>query len=350
MKKTLSLFCTLLILLSFPVYAHAEFVVIMPEVTLPQEPSVKSNDIAYLAYAISTSSQSLSGLTPSQARQRYGLKGGGGVLSLVDDNGGTVVFSGSGYGGSVGFVFEDLGGPVMMTAVDPKTGIDYTSKLPPRIEPGFANLIDDSRMNGKWYWKTQNTSSPTVVFEGEYIFDSITLFRSSNNKTELGVAKGGTLVIGKNTKFEKMSTVQNNVSASVDEGGVLFLHTSGLSSYSGKGIIVADRALFDNGKLTKDDFESFKGVVMYENGEIIVDHRDTAPYTYLKPDNEIITQYITQIETVYVPQIETVLERVYIESDSAIEDIRMWIGIASVSALTVTFVILFILKKGSSRK
>ncbi len=350
MKRVFSFLFILIILLLSPLYAHAEFVVVMPEVMLPKEPEVVSDDVAYLAYELITSTQSLSGLTPSQARQRYGLKGGSGVLSLVDDNGGTVVYCGSGYGGYVGYIFDDLGGPVKLTAVDPKTGIDYTSKLTQRANPEAPHLMIDSTMYGMWYWKTANTREPTVVFAGEYIFDDITVFRNSNNNTELGVAEGGKLVIGKNTRFQKLPTAKANVSASVDEGGVLFLHKEGISSYSGEGIIVADKALFDEGKLKKEEFDNFDGVVMYENGEIIIDHRDTAPYTFLKPDTEIVTQYITQIETVYVPQTEKIIETVYIGSDSVFENIWIWIAIASASALTVIFILFYIMKKESAAR
>lgn len=241
------------------------------QLIIPGEPVLISEALAY--YSVNSTnpygptSDSYDGLSVYTAKKSFGTVNGSGALGVISDNGGSIVIPGRATGGISGFTFDKAGGPVMFTAIDPKTKIDYTGTC--ETETG-----ENGDQCGIWSWKEDSE----VNFAGDYIFDNITiLHRTPSTKMQLNVLSGARLVIGKNAKIERMKisalAPKVTTSVNVEEGGYLYLHRLGFSSYIGEGVIVLCSSV-DKDSITADVFRGFRGTVVDENGYVIYKAED----------------------------------------------------------------------------
>ncbi len=239
---------------------------------LPAEPKLTSNTVVYYSLngtsPLGATSNDNDGLSAATAKSSYGKLDGAGVIGLLAQSGGKIVIPGKSWGGEDAFVFEKAGGPIMFTAIDPQNNTDYT---------GVAENDDGSNgtQTGMWLWK----DNCSAHFAGDYIFEDITiLHRTASQRMHLVVLSGGNVVIGENVKIDKMvkgsnygSAPASNPTIEVKAGGNLFLHSVGFSSYTGDGIIILDKALMDEGKITLEAFADFDGYVFNETGALVYD-------------------------------------------------------------------------------
>ena len=259
MKKIIAIVLVALMAVPFAVLSSAA--------TVPAEPTLTTDSVFYYCTSGThknghTSSNDNTGLSTDQAKVSFGTGTDTGLMALCKAAGGKVVVPGKAYVAKT-YTLPKCGGTVMFTALD-TNGTDYSA--------GSVAQKDDGA-NGDQCGMFMGNGD--IAFEGDYILDDIVILRRTDKGTKLVVKNGANLVIGDGVTFQQMlvkdendafTVVQETAPITVEEGGNLFLHTAGFSSYSGKGTIVVDQALVTAGKVTKATFAGFEGTVMNETG------------------------------------------------------------------------------------
>ena len=178
-------------------------------------------------------------------------------------NGAKMISAGKTYFGATATVAATAK-PVLFTAFDGTT--DFTSKT----AGGDFDYISESGANqgqlGMFMIISTGTNNGVATFMGDVIFDKICILDRSPagaaGSSTLEVGSTGKMVIKDTVTVLKMHDLATNIS--VQEGGYLFLHTTGFESYKGKGTIVIGDEIKD--KVTKDTFAGFEGTLVYADG------------------------------------------------------------------------------------
>ncbi len=268
MKKLLCVILTVLVLLPLSVFASA---------AAPEEPVLENtNTVGYIAHGSTgvakPSKSEYDGFSPEKSKPSWGIDYGG-IMEVVQ-MGGTIVSTGKAFVGS-SFSFDNLG-TVVMTGVDPKTGVDYRDY---KIYADEAAKTGNGSQRGSFI----NTAEITII--GNLIFDKIYILTRLDKQGDFHVVNGGKLVLTDSVQFFDMKDT-DGVKAPVlnlEKNGVAFLHAVGFSDYQGSGTIVLDKKLIDDGKITLEAFESFKGKVLDETGAVLFDGKASAD-TATAPD------------------------------------------------------------------
>lgn len=254
MKKLLSIILVALMLIPMGVFASA---------AAPEEPVLEKTDVVgYIAHGktgVAESKSEYDGLSPEKSKPSWGIDYGG-VLGVVQ-MGGTIVSTGKAFVGS-SLNFDNLG-TVVLTAVDPKTNVDYRN--------------DD-------YTGTQKGSfinTAEITISGNLIFDNIYVLTRADKQGDFHVVNGGNLVIKDTVQFVDMKPEDSLKTPvlNLEKTGVAFLHAVGFSDYKGTGTIVLDKKLLDDGKITLAAFANFTGKVLDETGAVLYDGKATADTT-----------------------------------------------------------------------
>ena len=210
-----------------------------------------------------------SGTTPDQAFATYGA-----LTPNLQYTGGTVVIPGKGYIGST-FTFPACSGPVTITAYDAKNNVRYqgTLEVPPETDGGAYG-------NGTQYGMFMILSNKVCSFDGDYIFDQIDIIERTETgalgnpfkhtgTSVMSVNAGAKLVIKDTCRIMKMTDAPEGVILNVNAGGYAYLHAVGFEKYTGDGIIVMDKALYESDKTTDAQFAEFNGLVVDVDGNIL---------------------------------------------------------------------------------
>lgn len=202
-----------------------------------------------------------------------------GLMPNLEYTGGTVIIPGKGYIG-VDYEFKKCEGPVTITAFDEKNNVRYQGTL--EVAPEKAG---DAYGNGTQYGMFMIFSNKVCGFNGDYIFDKIDIIErtetgalgkpfSHTGTSVMSVNAGAKLVIKDTCKILKMTDAPEAMILNVNAGGYAYLHTAGFGKYTGEGIIVMDKAVYESDLVKDEMFADFKGAVVDENGNVL---RGTAP-------------------------------------------------------------------------
>ncbi len=205
------------------------------------EPVVVSSDEYYWAYTGSDSNDGLSLSTPVSTT--------GKTVSVVN-NGGTVYVVGKAHAGAS--VVMDMGGTTMFTAVGPD-GTDYR---------GTDYRGEADAQYGAMMWNS--SALTTLTFISDTIFKDINIYNRNSIANVLAVTNNSTAMFENVVLKTNSSSYPKNV-LSIEAGSVVIMKGSNVGSFSkiiGKGTLVVDMQLVQNGKLTLAQLESFEGTVM----------------------------------------------------------------------------------------
>ena len=132
----------------------------------------------------------------------------------------------------------------------------------------------------------------SITFMGDVIFDNTVLLDRGKTAavSTYSVGSTGKMVIKDNVKIACTTwnnTKDHNPKLNVEEGGYAYLHAVGFSAYTGKGTIVLDTKLVQDGTATAEMFAGFEGKIVDKDGNAIVfktvadtsDDTTTAPTT-----------------------------------------------------------------------
>ncbi|MBQ7171550.1 MAG: hypothetical protein IJR89_04660 [Clostridia bacterium] len=223
-------------------------------VTLPEEPTLTSDKVVY--HGFNGGSDANSGLTASARKQYLGEENGTGAISLLAGEGGTVVTVTKSWTGTNGYTIPALGGKtVVLTARDPNGGTSY-----------LGDLSNDT--SGEYgYLMIVNTG--TLHIAGNVILREIGLLErteraAASHGTTLNVKNGACLVVESSVTVagKKVKDCYAAPVLSVEEGGVVFLHTLGFLGYTGKGTIVIGSDLQATGSVSAAQFAGFGGQIV----------------------------------------------------------------------------------------
>ena len=260
-KRFFAILLAALMVLPFSVMANA---------AAPAEPVLAKTDvIGYNAHGSTgvaqPSKSEYDGLSPEKSKPSWGIDYDG-ILKVVQ-MGGTIVSTGKAFIGT-GLAFDNLG-PVVITAVDPKTNTDYRD---------YKLYADEEAKTGNGTQKGSFINKADITISGDLIFDKIYVLTRTDGQGEFHVVNGANLVIRDTVQFMDMNpddAVKTPV-LNLEKNGVAFLHAVGFSDYIGTGTIVLDKKLIDEGKITTDAFANFKGTVIDETGAAIYSGKDNA--------------------------------------------------------------------------
>ena len=167
MKKLLTFaLCALLAISVFAVNAFAA-----------EEPTLATDLKVYISFQ--TGDNILDGLTSVSPKKQFLTSADAGVVSLLKENGGTLVGVGKVYIGG-DYTLEELGGPLLITSNDGET--DFKNPLPD-TNPECAMKL---------------AKGATLTITSDVIIDDIILFQEHAEPTLIEVTNGATLVIGEN--------------------------------------------------------------------------------------------------------------------------------------------------------
>ena len=141
---------------------------VLASAAAPAEPTLQKTDVVgYISHGSTgvaqPSKSEYDGLTPETSKPSWGIDYGG-ILSVVQ-MGGTIVSTGKAFIGT-GLTFDNLG-PVVMTAVDPKTNTDYRN--------------DDytGTQKGSFINKADITITGDLIFDKIYFLPEVTVRENS---------------------------------------------------------------------------------------------------------------------------------------------------------------------------
>ena len=270
MKRIIALILVALMVVPFAVLASAAG----EKITLPAKPEVTSNNVYYCA-ATNTADPIPTGYNvvvtsgwdpinyPAYEDMYNAMKSGG-----------TYIACGKLYiGATCTIAATDT--TCLFTGVDTANNVDYRSKK----SDGSYLVVDDFGANagqkGMLMIRSTVANPDVATFMGDVIFDNICIVDRSGSgqmvSSTLEVGSTGRMVITNTVDVLKMHDLYTNIS--VQEGGYLFLNTTGFQSYKGQGVIVLGADIKD--EVTADTFKGFKGIVAYEDGTIAYDLRAT---------------------------------------------------------------------------
>ncbi len=222
--------------------------------TLPEEPTLTSDKVVY--HGFNKGSDENSGLTASAIKKYLGEENGTGAISLLAGEGGTVVVVTKSWTETNGYTIPALGGKtVVLTARDPKSGVSYR-----------GNLSNDT--TGE-YGHLMIVNTGTLNIAGNVILREIGLLERteravSSHGTTLNVKNGACLVVESSVTVtgKKVKDCYAAPVLSVEEGGVVFLHTLGFLGYTGRGTIVIGSDLQATGSVSAAQFSGFGGQIV----------------------------------------------------------------------------------------
>lgn len=267
-KKILAIFMAALMVVPFTAFSaigvSAEGA--QDKVTIPSEPQPYRDITVYISYQKTSGVQASDDNVGTSADQLLGTFGKG-VFPLIEIPGGVICIPGKGYVGT-NYTFPKCGNTVTVTAFDPQ--------LNKRYEGSLEVIADDGTVsNGSQLGMFMIFSTCTLTIAGDYVFENIDIIERGEGPgqnagtSKISVAAGGKLVIKDDVKIMKMSNAEENVIVNVDAGGYLYLHTVGFEKYTGDGVIVMTKALYDQAKAEKDVFIEFLGAVVDPDGTIL---------------------------------------------------------------------------------
>jgi len=236
------------------------------KVELPAEPQPYRDITVYISYQKTSGVQASDDNIGTSADQLFGTFGKG-VFPMIEIPGGVICIPGKGYVGT-NYTFPKCGNPVTVTAFDPQLNKRYEGTLEVIAEDGTVS-------NGSQLGMFMIFSTCTLTIAGDYIFENIDIIERGEGPgqnagtSKISVANGGKLVIKDDVKIMKMSNAEENVIVNVDAGGYLYLHQVGFEKYTGDGVIVMTKALYDQAKSAKDVFVEFRGAVVDPDGTIL---------------------------------------------------------------------------------
>ncbi len=262
MKRLLAILLVVLMAMPFALLASAAD-------APPAEPKVTATSKWYVSF--SGKAEATAGATPDAPLKTSGWNNGGNFETVTKDGGTCIVVGKAYYGNSS--TYGATTSPVLFTAVEGTK--DYTGTIDSDTDAD-ANGFKDGQ--GTQTGMFMVASKATMTIAGDVIFDDITILDRTNvygtesdvKCSTINVGATGKVVIGDNVKFafsenDKEHAVMTTA-ATVEEGGYLYLHSAGFSSYAGKGTIVLDKALVTAGKVTKATFEGFEGKIVAQDG------------------------------------------------------------------------------------
>ncbi len=240
---------------------------VQPQLPAPAEPSVSSTAVGYISYGstsgLCTSSNSNSGLSDTESKHGWGALSGDGVMSLVP-SGGTVVSTGRGMFG-IDYTFEKTTTPVLVTAS--YGGVDYRD----------GSIVNNAGTGNGTQKGTFILGDKAVIvtFAGDYIIDNIDIFtRNKTGGATISVLSGAKVVFGAGANITDMTASSNHTSSkaptlNIEQGGYVYLYTSGFESYTGSGTLVLARDVVSSGMITEADLVGFTGSVIYADGSSV---------------------------------------------------------------------------------
>ena len=253
------------------------------KIEIPAEPQPYRDVVVYVSYQATSgvqSSDSNTGLSADQLLATFGS----GVFTdgMIGITGGMVVIPGKGYIGS-NYTFKKTQNPVTVTAFDPKLNTKYTGTL--EVAPEKEG---DPYTNGTQTGMFMIYSSRVLTIEGDTIFENIPIIERTETggagkpyahtgTSVISVANGGKLVVKEDCEVLKMSDAPESVIVNVDAGGYAYIHTLGFEKFTGDGIVVMDKALFESDKVTDDLFIEFRGAVVDTDGTILLGEAPELP-------------------------------------------------------------------------
>lgn len=255
-KRIVSFILCALMIVPFSVFSHA---------AVPAEPTVTKDVVGYISHGSTGVAQpsktEYDGLTPETSKPSWGMDYGG-ILGVVQ-MGGTIVSTGKAFINKTGAAFDNLG-PVLMTAVDPKTGIDY------RVKDAEGNWDIAGTQKGSFI------NPGDITIKGDLIFSDIYILTRADGQGMFFVTNNANLVIKETVDFCDLNPDDSVVAPvlKLEKNGTAFLHAVGFSSYEGTGKIYLDKKLIDEGKITVDAFANFNGIVYDETGAVIYDGKN----------------------------------------------------------------------------
>ncbi len=226
---------------------------------VPAEPTLTSDKKVYAGW-----NKNGTGATPDDYMKSTGWVEGGAFNEAVKDGAKVVIVDKIYAGATTDF---PTNAPVLFTGVDGDTS--YIS----RNADGKPEVMDDAGANFGQLGMFMLANSITLNINNVVIFDNTVILNRLNAASvadgkaygTFNVRSGASLVITSTVEFAEMSG-EVNYNLSVEEGGYAYLHAAGFESYAGKGTIVLDKALVDNGTVTKDTFAGFEGAIVAQDG------------------------------------------------------------------------------------
>ena len=244
------------------------------KVTLPAEPQPYRDITVYVSYKSTSGVQSSDSNAGTSADTLLGTFGSG-VFPLIEIPGGVICIPGKGYVGS-NYTFPKCGNPVTVTAFDPQLNKRYEGTLEVIAEDGTVS-------NGSQLGMFMIYQDRTLQIAGDYIFENIDIIERcedpnwGDKTSKISVIDGGKLVIKDDVRIMKMSNANENVILNVDAGGYAYLHAVGFEKYTGDGVIVMTKALYDQVKVDTDAFIEFRGAVVDPDGTILLGEMPEIP-------------------------------------------------------------------------
>ena len=275
-KKILAIFMAALMVVPFTAFSaigvSAEGA--QDKVTIPAEPQPYRDITVYVSYKSTSGVQSSNDNTGTSAAQLL-ADFGNGVFPLIEIPGGVICIPGKGYVGT-NYTFRKCGNPVTVTAFDPQLNKRYEGTLEVVADDGTVS-------NGSQLGMFMIYQDKVLQIAGDYIFENIDIIERcedpnwSDKTSKISVIDGGKLVIKDDVKILKMSNANENVILNVDAGGYAYLHAVGFEKYTGDGVIVMTKALYDQVKVDADAFVEFRGAVVDPDGTILLGEMPQLP-------------------------------------------------------------------------
>ena len=233
-------------------------------VNVPAEPTVTNT--ANKLYVGSTAKGD--GTAPDKFLKTTGWSSDGALHTAFKD-GGIAVIAEKAYVAGNG-TFSATTSPVVFTGVD-TDGTSYIGTV--------EDTVDGTLKKGTQTGMFMIAAARELKIEGAVIFENTVIIDRTNTGSSkptstFTVLNGGSIVIKDSvtitkTNYEGEKSDANPI-LNIEEGGYAYLHAVGFSAYTGKGTIVLDKKLVDNGTATQAMFEGFEGNIVDKNGNAIV--------------------------------------------------------------------------------
>ena len=150
--------------------------------------------------------------------------------------------------------------PVKFTAVDG----EYDCRE--QNVAGFENT--DTSQFGAIMWGVTSVAHSILTFGSDVIFEDVNVY-NRYNQNSLKVTGGATAYL-KNVEFKMGNSAATTTHLIIDGGSTVILdeNVGPIASVTGKGLLVVDQSLIDNGSITAAAIADFDGVVVTEDNKV----------------------------------------------------------------------------------